>query len=155
MRVDIEFHRTGKADKLDWLYVTDKDCLFVFDMPHSAINGKVFSNTWCALYPTHDGKRETVTLWIKKAYAWDGCSCAPDFKGTLEGSLPHDVIYQFVEEIAAALCMTVKEVLSFADTVFNKVMVFFKTDTCIRLIYYVAVCKVGYAFNRINKWRNR
>lgn len=34
-------------------------------------------------------------LTILKGYAWDGCTGAPDFEGTLLGSLLHDVLFQF------------------------------------------------------------
>lgn len=34
-------------------------------------------------------------LTILKGYAWNGCTGAPDFQGTLLGSLYHDLMYQF------------------------------------------------------------
>ena len=38
------------------------------------------------------------TLTIKEGYAWNGISCFPDFDCMFEGSLPHDVWYQILQE---------------------------------------------------------
>ena len=155
MFIDMQFKKRDKANWLDWNYSTTQECFFVFDMPHSAIGG-TFKNAWMELCKTYDGKgNETVTLIIAKEYAWDGCSWAPDLAGTLEGSLPHDAMYQFVEAIAATWGWTIKEVLSVADDMFNAVMVYYKVDNTTRQVYYVAVCKFGYTFNRANAWRGK
>jgi len=38
------------------------------------------------------------TLLIRKGYAWDGATSAPDTKNIMRGSLVHDVLYQLIRE---------------------------------------------------------
>lgn len=152
----INFKRRNKASFFDWNYETTTKCTFVFDLPHSALNYKSFKNAWGCLYPILDAQgEEKVALDIAEKYAWDGASCVPDFKGALEGSLPHDFVYQFVEAIAKALGLSIQKVLAVADLMFDQTMQRFGAKPIVRKTYYFAVSKVGYAFNRINAWRNR
>lgn len=150
----LNFKRCDKKSLFDWNYETTTKCSFLFDLPHSAINYKAFKNEWGYLYPILDAQGdERVALDINEKYAWDGATLVPDFQGALEGSLPHDFIYQFADAIAEALGLSIQKVLSVADSMFDQVMSFYGAKPIVRKIYYYAVSKVGYAFNRLNAWR--
>lgn len=145
----VAYRKTGKADGIDWNYVTTDTCTFTFDRsPAEAwIPVQQFSNRWLSITVT----AATVTVTIAKAYAFDGCSVVPDFDGTVAASLPHDAIYQFVDEIAQAWGCKVSTVLTFADLRFKDVMIYNHVPPALYKTYYAGVAVFGWLFNRGNK----
>ena len=152
MNICAPYRKVNNGEGIDWNYITKAKCHYVLDLPHSCIRDKSYSNKWFSIEPIRSPyDREQILLSIEPAYVWDGASKVPDWDGgVILASLPHDVLYQFVEELAKALGMTIKEVLSFANVVFKLVMEYFKTPKIIIWTYYKGVCWFGYAYNRYN-----
>ena len=154
MHCDVRYERTTPGPGIDWNYVTTAACVYVLDLPHSQIPCE-FNNQWLSIKYTHHDGRETITFVVARAYAFDGCSVVPDFDGTVDGSLPHDVLYQFVDELAKAWGVSVAQVLAFADLRFKDVMIYNKVPPAVYKTYYAGVSVFGWLFNRGRKfWRS-
>lgn len=152
MQLDLHYEKTG-TNGGDYDYVTTAPCVFVFDLPHSTLPCD-YRNEWLHIAATYAGKRETITMTVSKAYAFDGCSVVPDFAGTVDAALIHDPIYQFVDDIAERFGWSVWRVLRFADALFDTVMKHNRINVWLRRIYYAGVLVFGYPYNRIARgWR--
>ena len=94
------------------------------------------------------------TLYIEKGYAWNGCSPkyyigsppigkwigTPDFDGSLEASLVHDVLFQF----SAVAKYT------FEDCNKQFLLIMQNDNFSLADTYYAAVCKLGRKFYGVN-----
>lgn len=74
-------------------------------------------------------------------------SVAPSFRRALPGALPHDYIYERVEEIAAGLNISVRETLHIADRWFFAQLS--ASGFLFRRTYYVGVRLFGYYFHQL------
>ncbi|MDD5706757.1 MAG: hypothetical protein PHR35_12615 [Kiritimatiellae bacterium] len=127
-----------------WKYTLDRDL-----MHHSRVPGaKPFRNAWFQIMPVSENPAlSELTLFT--GYSWDGCSCAPEMRGTRAASGFHDGVYQFAEQIAAAWGWTVRRVLRWGDEVFLERM---KQDGAAKAVaypYYWAVRTFGGAFHAL------
>ena len=148
MQTTIHYTRTGKDFGADWDYVTTATCVFEFDLPHKAVP-RDFHNRWLAIDRTYDADgKETITITIPKDYAFDGPSVVPDFPGTVEASLVHDALYQFVDAVAAHFGWLTAHVMYFADNRFYDVMAYLKVPFYISWTYRAGVGAFGFIYNR-------
>ena len=157
---DIGYRRLGKAEGIDWNYITTGACEYRFRLGAAdkvALGGRrnlTFKNEWLEI--AHDpADADVIVITIAPKYAFDGCSVVPDFDGTVDGSLPHDVLYQVVDELAKAWGVSVAQVLAFADLRFKDVMIYNKVPPAVYKTYYAGVSVFGWLFNRGRKfWRS-
>lgn len=147
MQTTIHYTRTGKDFGADWDYVTTATCVFEFDLPHTAVPCG-FRNHWLVIDCTRNGDKETITITIPKNYAFDGPSVVPDFRGTIEAALVHDVLYQFVDDIAAGFGWSILRVMYFADNRFYDVMSYLSVPFYISWTYRAGVAAFGFIYNR-------
>lgn len=140
----IDYIKTGKDAGLDWNYVLTKDVTINFGTKYKV--DSEFKNEWCWI--RMQGYELVMTVF--KDYAWDGCSVVPDLKGTLEASLPHDVLYQFEQEIKKVWKCSTMKVLHLADNLFLLIMK--KEGVCsfIRYSYYSGVVILGGPYHYLN-----
>jgi len=117
------------------------------DLHHKTLGvGPRFRNAWLYTRPT-DGAAATA-LTVSLGYAWDGCTMAPDARGTKQASCLHDAIYQFAESIVAANpAWTVRSVLSWGDSIFLERMLADGARPWVAHLYYRAVSLCGYTFH--------
>ncbi|MDD5705199.1 MAG: hypothetical protein PHR35_04695 [Kiritimatiellae bacterium] len=98
-----------------------------------------YDNAWLQIRRRPDGSSTTIAA----HYAWDGCTLAPDLRGTCAASCLHDAVYQFAEDIAACWDWPLRRVLRWGDELFRSRM---RRDGAPRLIiwlYYWAVRLLG------------
>ena len=142
------YKRCGGAN---WKFETAVDC--IFPLRHGPEG--TFDSEWLKIVTT--GKRPTAQ--VRRAYAWDGATLAPDFKFTIAGSCLHDVLYQYAEAIATAWGWDVQDVLAWADDEFLATMLAQRSrrrwsrlgQTAIALTYYAMVSAFGVAFHQAAK----
>ena len=143
--------RYKRYEGANWKFQTVGDCKFPLRHgPASAFDGE-----WLRIVTT--GKRPTAQ--VRDAYAWDGATCAPDFKFTIAGSCLHDVLYQYAEAIATAWGWDVQDVLAWADDEFLATMLAQRSrrrwsrlgQTAIAMTYYAMVSAFGVAFHQAAK----
>lgn len=157
------YRRTGAADGIDWNYVTTAPCVFEFTVPDKELwtDGCparlitfAFKNEWLTIVQD-PGDPHHITVTVAAAYAFDGASVVPDYDGVVDGSLPHDAFYQFVDEIAGAWGCGAKRVMAFADLRFKDVMAYNGVPPAVYRTYYSGVAVFGWLFNRACKFLRR
>jgi len=154
VNAELFYIRRDVTNVVDWNYEVIATSAFLVEMPHSSIGG-FFDNEWFNIELVWIDGKEAVRFTLKKGYAWDGCSVAPDIKGALEASVVHDAVYQFCELLAKQWGWEKKRVLSLGDTIFNLLMQYYGVNSVMRTIYYKAVCWVGYSFHSANTWLHK
>jgi len=142
---NMPFRKTGKEDMLDWAYIMTED--YTFNLGKSYKIPREFKNEWMWLRMEND---ETL-LTIFKDYAWDGPTAVYDFEGTILGSLPHDALYQFCEDIAKVFGWSWVSVIWMADSIFKLAMTQQKTNVVVKYVYFAGVAIVGVPFHYIAK----
>ncbi|MDD5706628.1 MAG: hypothetical protein PHR35_11955 [Kiritimatiellae bacterium] len=106
-----------------------------------------FRNSWLWIAPSADDRR-AADIAISTGYAWDGCTLAPDARGTHDASCIHDAVYQFAEAIAGGSGWTVRRVLRYGDELFRERMLADGAAGATVYSYYWAVRVFGYAFHQ-------
>jgi len=86
---------------------------------------------------------EVTRIELSTGFKWDG----PDFHGAQEASAYHDALYSEVEDIAKEWEWSVKNVLQWANDVFNERMDINGTDFAVREICYGLVNTFGYPYH--------
>jgi hypothetical protein len=142
------FIKLGREEGIDWEYVVAEDFRVILRKPYLSPVTPV-SNAWFSLKDLGDG---TVEIVIFKSYSFDGPTAVPDFDGTVEGSVVHDVIYQFVKLFMEAWKLPRITVLKFADHAFLEVMGQFRTNPIIARVYFAGVRVLGGPFNVAMEW---
>lgn len=122
-----------------WKYVLDEP-LVDTAAPRAPAD---FDNAWLRIRAaTADS-----TISIRAGYAWDGCTMAPDWRGTQAASCLHDAIYQFAEAIAAAWGWRLARVLRWGDDLFRARMRRDGAPPVVRWLYYWAVRLLGMTYH--------
>lgn len=136
-----------KRIQFKWGYTLEKP------LYHSTTQkpGGSFKNKWVSIEIVECAPGRTLII-ISMKYSWDGCSVVPDFKGTKWASCLHDAIYQFADDIAREWGWTVRQVLVFADKLFEERMWQDGADPLVVKTYYRGVRVAGYPFNRTMKF---
>lgn len=160
------------GQKGEWKYILTADVLI--PIPAELRPVRSAYGRWWVLEQDADGE---WCLRVRKGYAWDGASYAPDFSrgvegwatvlavadisgpqaalalcGPLMGSIPHDLMYQCVLEIAETQGLSKWYVLSWADLLFRATMLECGTPARQARIYYLTVAWIGHPLNWL--WRN-
>ena len=125
-----------------WKYKLDREL-----MHHTRTASPPFRNAWLHILPV--GGETVSELTVSAGYAWDGCTLAPDAKGTRAASCLHDAIYQYAEQIAAATSWKVRRVLRYGDDVFLERMLQDRAAKTVAYTYYWAVRGCGGAFHAL------
>ena len=129
---------------MDWTYTLEED---LWHQTHEVVAWE-FRNALLSI----TRYRGITLLIVREGYSWDGCSLAPDARGTYWASCLHDAIYQFSEAIAAASGLTVKQVLEWGDRIFKERMIQDGARSWIVWLYYHTVRRVGYAYHVAARW---
>lgn len=141
----IEYVKLGRDLGVDWNYILVKDVTYDFGNKYSI--PQEFKNNWFWVRM----KGNSLLLTVYKNYAWDGCSFVPDFKGTILASLPHDVFYQFSDELSNFWLWKLYKVITLADNLFKISMEQNETKKVIIKTYYLGVRVFGYPFRLLNR----
>jgi len=119
--------------------------------------GLQFNNEWCSI--------ENGLMTVFEGYSWDGCSPKWRMFGRwvgawdgrqrrgLRGSVFHDPIYQFMEDIARQNNVSADRIRLIADEV--ALQVWRKDKFQMRRAYYPIVRMVGGAYHNLMKGRDR
>ncbi len=106
-----------------------------------------FHNAWLRI----DAGRDRSAIAVAAGYAWDGCTMAPDWRGTLAASCLHDAICQFADAIAAAWGWPRRRVLRWGDELFRLRMRRDGAPPLICWLYYWAVRLLGPAYRLLER----